>query len=151
EDRLLAAAGPVLGQLRDQTGESAQLFRRQGELRLCVAAAERPVGLRDSAPIGATLSMRAGSAAQVLLACEEPDRLHTGLRGARRRAWALSTVERERGRASVWAGVPRPGVCVVAPVSACGPVARLTRQPGRLHAMSVSDAVRTLADALVRG
>ena len=66
EDRLLAAAGPVLAHLRDRTGESAQLFRRQGDLRLCVAAAERPVGLRDSVPVGATLSMRAGSAAQVL-------------------------------------------------------------------------------------
>src|SRR5699024_11520121 len=83
EARLLAAAGRVVGQLRDQTGEAAQLFRRQGDLRLCVAAAERPVGVRDSVPIGATLSMRAGSAAQVLLAWEEPDRLHTGLRGAR--------------------------------------------------------------------
>ena len=45
EDRLLAAAGPVLGALRDHTNESAQLFRRQGDMRICVAAAERPVGL----------------------------------------------------------------------------------------------------------
>src|SRR4029453_3870262 len=35
EDRLLAAAGPVLAALRDHTGESAQLFRRQGEHRVC--------------------------------------------------------------------------------------------------------------------
>jgi len=42
EDRLLATAGPVLARLRDITGESAQLFRRQGEYRVCVAAAERP-------------------------------------------------------------------------------------------------------------
>src|SRR3954467_12285106 len=42
EDRLLAAAGPVLARLRDITGESAQLWRRQGEHRVCVAAAERP-------------------------------------------------------------------------------------------------------------
>ena len=82
EDRLLAAAGPVLGALRDHTNESAQLFRRQGEYRVCVSAAERPVGLRDSIPVGATLSMKAGSAAQVLLAWEEPDRLHRGLQGA---------------------------------------------------------------------
>ena len=34
--------GPVLGALRDHTGESAQLFRRQGDQRICVAAAERP-------------------------------------------------------------------------------------------------------------
>ena len=42
EDRLLAAAGPVLAALRDHTGESAQLYRRQGDQRICVAAAERP-------------------------------------------------------------------------------------------------------------
>ena len=41
EDRLIAAAGPVLSALRDATGESAQLYRRQGDLRICVAVAER--------------------------------------------------------------------------------------------------------------
>src|SRR5262249_34906540 len=39
EDRLLAVAQPVLAQLRDMTGESAQLYRRQGDARICVAAA----------------------------------------------------------------------------------------------------------------
>ncbi len=43
EDRLLATAGPVLARLRDITGESAQLYRRQGDMRVCAAAAERPV------------------------------------------------------------------------------------------------------------
>ncbi len=62
EDRLLAAAGPVLARLRDITGESAQLWRRQGEHRVCVAAAERPSGLRDTIPVGSQLTMRAGSA-----------------------------------------------------------------------------------------
>ena len=38
EDRLLATAGPVLTHLRDVTGESAQLYRRQGDMRICVAA-----------------------------------------------------------------------------------------------------------------
>ena len=75
EDRLIASAGPVLTQLRDATGESAQLFRRQGDRRVCVAAAERPIGLRDTIPVGIQLTMKAGSAAQVLLAWEEPDRL----------------------------------------------------------------------------
>lgn len=160
EDRLLAAAGPILAQLRDRTGESAQLFRRQGDLRLCVAAVERPVGLRDSVPVGATLSMRAGSAAQVLLAWEEPDRLHTGLRGARfsatmlsgvrRRGWAQSIAERERGVASVSAPVRGPSNRVVAAVSISGPVDRLTRQPGRLHAQPVVEAARALTETLNR-
>ena len=52
EDRLLATAGPVLARLRDITGESSQLWRRQGDYRVCVAAAERPSGLRDTIPVG---------------------------------------------------------------------------------------------------
>ena len=76
---VLATAGPVLARLRDITGESAQLWRRQGDIRVCVAAAERPSGLRDTIPVGSQLTMRAGSAAQVLLAWEDPERMHRGL------------------------------------------------------------------------
>ena len=81
EDRLIAAAGPVLMNLRDATGESAQVFRRQGDARVCVASAERPIGLRDTIPVGTQLSMKAGSAAQVLLAWEDHERLLEGLHG----------------------------------------------------------------------
>lgn len=160
EDRLLASAGPVLANLRDRTTESAQLYRRQGDTRVCVAAAERPMGLRDSIPVGASLSMLAGSAAQILLAWEEPDRLHTGLRGARftatvlsgvrRRGWAQSLGEREAGVASVSAPVRGPSGRVVAAVSISGPIERLTRQPGRLHAPSVMNAAALLTEALAK-
>ena len=161
EDRLLAAAGPVLAALRDHTGESAQLFRRQGDQRICVAAAERPVGLRDSIPVGSALSMQAGSAAQTLLAWEEPDRLHRGLNGAkftastlsavRRRGWAQSIAEREPGVASVSAPVRGPSGRVVASVSISGPIERFTRQPGRQHATAVVAAAGRLTEVLRRG
>jgi DNA-binding IclR family transcriptional regulator len=160
EDRLLAAAGPVLAQLRDVTGESAQLYRRQGDSRVCVAAAERLTGLRDTVPVGSALPMTAGSAAQVLLAWEEPERLHRGLQGAkfqattlsavRRRGWAQSVAEREQGVASVSAPVRGPNNRVVAAVSVSGPLERLTRQPGRLHAVNVMAAAERLSEALRR-
>ena len=160
EDRLLAAAGPVLARLRDITGESAQPFRRQGDFRVCVAAADRPTGLRDSIPVGATLTMQAGSAAQVLLAWEEPDRLHRGLQGSkftatilsgvRRRGWAQSVSEREVGVASVSAPVRGPSGRVVAAVSVSGPLERLSRQPGRLHAAAVVSAANRLTEVLRR-
>src|ERR687886_558025 len=143
-------AGPSTVALRDHTGESAQLYRRQGDQRICVAAAERPMGLRDSIPVGSALTMRAGSAAQVLLAWEEPDRLHRGLQGARftattlsavrRRGWAQSIGEREPGVASVSAPVRAPSGRVVAAVSISGPVERFTRQPGRVHPSGVETA-----------
>ncbi|RZU61580.1 IclR family transcriptional regulator [Zhihengliuella halotolerans] len=158
EDRLIAAAGPLLVQLRDQTGESSQVFRRQGDNRVCVASAERPVGLRDTIPIGTQLSMRAGSAAQVLLAWEDHQRLLDGLQGARftptilagvrRRGWAQSLGEREPGVASVSAPVRGPNNRVIAAVSISGPIERLTRQPGKIHAEAVVATAAQLSGAL---
>lgn len=160
EDRLLAIAQPVLIQLRDQTGESAQLYRRQGDSRICVAAAERATGLRDTVPVGSALPMSAGSAAQVLLAWEEPERMHRGLRGARfsastlaqvrRRGWAASVAEREAGVASVSSPVRDRTGKIVAAVSVSGPIERLTRSPGRLHAPAVVAAGEKITAALRR-
>jgi len=158
EDRLLAVSQPVLIQLRDVTGESAQLYRRQADVRVCVAAAERASGLRDTVPIGAALPMTAGSAAQVLLAWEEGERMHRGLRGAkftattlagvRRRGWAASAAEREVGVASVSAPVRGSGGKVLAAVSVSGPIERLTRSPGRLHAAAVVAAGDRIGELL---
>ncbi len=142
EDRLLAIAQPILVQLRDITGESAQLYRSHADTRICVAAAERTSGLRDTVPVGAALPMTAGSAAQILLAWEDGSRMHRGLRGAkfsaptlaqvRRRGWAATAAEREPGVASVSAPVRGPGGRVIAAVSVSGPIERLTRSPGGL-------------------
>jgi len=158
EDKLLAAATPILFALRDVTGESAQLYRRQGDARMCVAAAERMTGLRDSVPIGAVLTMQAGSGAQILLAWEDPDRLHRGLNNAaftasalaqvRRRGWSQSVGEREAGVASVSAPVRNPAGKVIAALSVSGPIERLTRQPGRLHSLAVVQAAQKLTDSL---
>lgn len=152
--------GPVLTHLRDITGESAQLYRRQGDMRICVAAAERLSGLRDTVPVGSTLTMKAGSSAQILMAWEEPERLHRGLQGARftatalsgvrRRGWAQSIGEREPGVASVSAPVRGPSNRVVAAVSVSGPIERLTRHPGRMHAQAVIDSAARLSEALRR-
>jgi DNA-binding IclR family transcriptional regulator len=160
EDRLLAVAQPILTQLRDLTGESAQLYRRQGDARVCVAAAERASGLRDTVPVGSALPMTAGSAAQVLLAWEEPDRLHRGLRGAkftattlasvRRRGWAQSVAEREQGVASVSAPVRGTGSRVIAAISVSGPIERLSRSPGRMHATPVLQAAERISESMRR-
>ena len=158
EDRLLAIAQPILVQLRDMTGESAQIYRAHAETRICVAAAERTSGLRDTVPVGAALPMTAGSAAQVLLAWEDGGRMHRGLRGAkftattlaqvRRRGWAATAAEREPGVASVSAPVRGPAGRVLAAVSVSGPIERLTRSPGRLHAGAVVAAGEKITELL---
>ncbi len=152
-DRLLEGAGPVLARLRDATGESAQLYRRRGDRRLCIAVAERGSGLRDTVPVGSELPLTAGSAGQVLLAWSPDDPLLARaaftvrtLADVRRRGWAHSVAERESGVASVSAPVRGPEGRVVAAVSVSGPLERLTRTPGRLHA----DAVVAAAAELTR-
>ena len=160
EDRLLAAAAPALAALRDATGESAQLYKRQGDQRICVAVAERLSGLRDSVPVGAALTMQAGSAAQILLAWEDSEKIHRGVKNARftaaqlaadrRRGWAQSVGEREAGVTSVSAPVRGPNGKVIAAVSISGPIERLGRQPGRIHAAAVVATAARLSEYLAR-
>jgi len=155
-DPLLRVAQSVLTQLRDSTGESAQLYRRRGDHRICVAASERSIGLRDTVPVGAALSIVAGSGAQVLLAWDSPAEVLPLLPKARfsartlvevrRRGWAQSVGEREPGVASVSAPVRDRLGRVVAAVCVSGPIDRLTRSPGRLHAAAVVGAARKLSD-----
>ena len=134
EDRLLAAAAPALSALRDATG--------------------------DSVPVGAALTMQAGSAAQILLAWEDSEKIHRGLTNARftaaqlsadrRRGWAQSVGEREAGVASVSAPVRAPNGKVIAAVSISGPIERLGRQPGRIHAAAVVATAARLTEYLAR-
>lgn len=134
---LAELAGPVLARLRDVTGESAQLYVRSGDTRVCVAALESPHSLRTIVAIGAVLPMDRGSAAKVL----------AGTGAVMRRGWAESVEERERGVASVSAPV-LVGDRVVAAVSVSGPLERTSRQPGRHYAEAVVAAAGELAGSL---
>ncbi len=164
EDKLLIVAPTALERLRDATGESAQLFRRHGEQRICVASAERLTGLRDSVPTGTLLTMQAGSAAQILVAWEDAQKIQrtlsrpggakfttSTLAAVRRRGWAQSVGEREAGVASVSAPVRAPNGKVVAAVSISGPIERLSRQPGRIHSAAVVATADRLSEYLAKG
>jgi DNA-binding IclR family transcriptional regulator len=157
-DPLLTGAAPVLVRLRDRTGESAQLYRRYGDERVCVAAAERATGLRTAVPIGARLPMAAGSAAHVLTAWAPADDVAGLLATARfgprtlaevrRRGWAYSVAQREAGVASVSAPVRDRAGLVVAAISVSGPIERLGRRPGPRFAPHVTAAAAALSARL---
>jgi DNA-binding IclR family transcriptional regulator len=156
-DPLLAAAGPVLAWVRDECGESAQLYRRDGAERVCVAVAERSSGLRTTVPVGARLPLTAGSGAQVLCAWADPESLDLPARAAfsarslaeiRRRGWAHSVGQREAGVASVSAPVFGADQALLAAVSISGPVERLGRTPGPRFAPIVAAGARRISAAL---
>ena len=138
---LASAARVALEWLRDRTGESVQLYVPRGEERVCVVSLQSPHSLRTIVAVGAALPMDRGSAGRVLR--DEPD--------ARRRGWADSVEERERGVASVSAPVRTPasqGGRVVAAVSVSGPVERTTRSPGRRYAPDAVEAAGKVERAL---
>lgn len=160
-DPLVAAAGAVLAWVRDESGESAQLYRRDGDVRVCIAAAERTSGLRTTVPLGARLPLTAGSGAQVLCAWLDEATLADLLPSAtfservlaevRRRGWAQSVAQREAGVASVSAPVraPEKGE-VIAAISISGPIERLGRAPGQRYAPILVAGARRLTTALAR-
>ncbi|SEG61713.1 transcriptional regulator, IclR family [Saccharopolyspora kobensis] len=157
-DPLLEAATTVLPKLRDITGESVQLYRRDGLQRLCIATAEPPSGLRDTVPVGTALPMTAGSGAKVLAAWADPATQRAVLAEAvfgertlmevRRRGWAQSVAERESGVASVSAPVKDSQGAVVAAISVSGPIDRMGRRPGARWAADLLAAAEALQNRL---
>ena len=146
-DTLVDAASDVLSALSLKTGESAQLFIRDGSSRVCIAAFDRPTGLRDTVPVGAVLSLQAGSGAKALMAWS-PDggtnATTAELAQVRRRGWAESVAEREAGVASVSAPVFDGAGVVVAAVGVSGPIDRFGASPGKRFGSAVREAARML-------
>ncbi len=134
---LAERAGPALEALRDETGESAQLYVAEGNQRVCVASLESPHGLRTIVRLGASLPLDRGSAGKVLRA--EPNVLARG--------WADSVEEREAGVASVSAPIFDVAGRVHAAIGVSGPVERTSRTPGRRYAKAVVRAARAVEAA----
>ena len=128
-------ARPVVADLRDRTGESAQLFVREGSQRRCVLSLESTHGLRWIVPHGAVLPLEVGSAGRVL----SGETSRTG--------WIESVGEREPGVASVSAPVAGPDGTTIAAVSVSGPIERLTRHPGTRFGDAVIAAAARISAA----
>lgn len=128
------AAGPALEDLRAATGESVQLYRRDGEHRVCVVSLESAHELRTIVPAGARLPLRVGSAGRILAGEVAPG------------GWIASVGERAPGVASVSAPVVLRGA-VVAAVGISGPLERLGDDPGGRYGSAVVAAAEAIGRA----
>lgn len=133
---LVEIARDALGDLSSQTGESVQLFVREGTQRRCVVSLESPHGLRWIVPQGSLLPLDVGSAGRVLSG--ETTKF----------GWVQSVGEREAGVASVSAPVSAIDGSTVAAVSVSGPIERLTRHPGKRFGAAVVEAAARISGAL---
>jgi len=156
-------AHPSLERLATSTGETAQLYVRSLDERVCVDIAESPNELRTIVPIGAALPLTSGSAGKLFLAwasrddadrlietLDEPHaaRLRQQVATARRRGWADSVAEREAGVGSVSAPVVGPHGGIVAVVSVSGPTSRIGRASAKRYAPAVVAAAREIERAI---
>ncbi|MCU1500982.1 MAG: putative IclR family transcriptional regulator [Ilumatobacteraceae bacterium] len=133
---LAELARPALVALRDRTGESVQLYVREGDARRCIVSLQSPHALRWTVAEGALLPLGIGSAGKVLDG--------TGIGGARRGGASNGVVEsveeREPGVASVSAPVTDRDGVILGAVSVSGPVERLSRAPRRRFGRDVERA-----------
>ncbi|RLE16874.1 MAG: IclR family transcriptional regulator, partial [Actinobacteria bacterium] len=86
---LAELARPVLEELRNETGESVQMFVREDGQRRCVLSLESTHGLRWIVPEGALFPLEVGSAGRLLSGAST------------REGWIQSIGEREPGVVSV--------------------------------------------------
>jgi DNA-binding IclR family transcriptional regulator len=156
-------AHPWLERLARATGESAQLYVREDDVRICIDAVESDNELRTIVAVGATLPLTKGSAGKVFLAwgaerdrrrvlatlpAKEAARLERTLGTTARRGWADSTGEREPGVASVSAPVFDAAGAPVAAVSVSGPADRIGARRARQYGPAVTAAARGIEAAL---
>jgi DNA-binding IclR family transcriptional regulator len=132
---LAEAARPALEALRSATGESVQLYVREGGDRVCTVSLESAHELRTIVPEGARLPLGVGSAGRILAGEPDPD------------AWTASVEERAPGVASVSAPVVVDDA-VVAAVGISGPLGRLGADPGSRFGADVVAAARAIEAAL---
>ena len=156
-DPLLAAGAAVLPQLRETTGESVQLYRREGtsrvlsppwnRLRVFAIGPGRGTAADDGGlgGQGATRPRRCRHQKAVLPTAKFTDRT---LAEVRRRGWAQSVAEREPGVASVSAPVRDGRGVVIAAISVSGPIDRIGRRPGARWAADLLSAAEALTRRL---
>ena len=148
-------ARPALERLARSTGESAQLFVRDGDRRICVDTVESDQELRTIVQVGASLPLTKGSAGKVFLAWGPPprdeeidERLDRQIAVTARRRWADSFGEREAGVASVSAPILGPSGELLAVISVSGPASRLATLRSKSYAPAVLEAARDVEAAL---
>ena len=161
-------ARPAMVGLARATGESAQLYVRSQDERICIDAVESESELRTIVRVGASLPLTAGSAGKVFLAWTSeldrerlledvrpftkstPDapRLRNEIGSIRKRGWASSAGEREPGVASVSAPICDQRGDLVGVVSVSGPETRLGRSHARRYAPEVVVAAREIERSL---
>lgn len=149
---LVEIVRPIMLELRARTGESVQLYVREGDARICVASVEPAAGLRVTVPTGSVLPLYLGSGGKAFLPwADDGERFGISpddLAQIRARGWAESVAEREVGVASVSAPILDDSDRVRSVLAVSGPLDRFGQNPGTKYGEIVVAAAREAARLL---
>jgi DNA-binding IclR family transcriptional regulator len=168
---LREAALPVMRELRDRFGETANLSIIVGNERLCIASIEGIYEVRSVGVVGQRSPLHSGAAARAILAFLPDDRIHRHLaevtlarltdqtitdparlwdaiQEARRLGHVVTMGERTAGAMSVAAPIWNGYNEVIGSINVTGPATRMSTYPIQDLAAAVTEAGRTVSRAL---
>lgn len=161
---VVATARPIVESLRDQTGETAALFKLQDDLSICILEFASRHVLSISRGVGHSLKIAQGSTGKAMLAFLEPQRqaeflsgipanaqrkrLENSLKAARQSGYATSRGEIFVGAVAVSAPYFDHRGSVVGSVGLYGPEARINDRKITEYSALVREAGRKISTLL---
>ncbi|MGP3927828.1 IclR family transcriptional regulator [Streptomyces sp. 8N616] len=155
-------AQEVMRALAEDTGETVNLYVRQGMSRFVVAQHESTATVRNVVPVGTRMPLWAGAAGKVLLAGspdlvkeaaaaspygpEAADSLRAAAEAAAELGYAVTHGEREFGASGVAAPVTNGSGRIVAALALGGPTSRFTAERVTGFITAVTEAARRLSN-----
>jgi DNA-binding IclR family transcriptional regulator len=145
---LINLAVPVMKKVSEESGETVNLFVRDGDYRVCYESIESKYGLKHSAPIGIKLPLWAGASGKCFLAFDkdieleeifkqavpltqntisDPEFFLEEIKQIRAKGLSLSNSEREEGVSSMAAPIFNRNSKMVAAITISGPEFRLKK------------------------
>ncbi|RKE78175.1 IclR family transcriptional regulator [Rhizobium sp. AG855] len=137
---------PLLAQLVDQTGESAAVYAREGDERVCLFRHDSHQSIRHSARVGDLLPLDRGAPGRVILA-------FTGKTGTvydetREKGFYVAFGERDPQVASIAVPIFRDGDKLFGSLALTGPPARFTEEAISKNLEILQMAARKLSAAM---
>lgn len=144
--RPAAIIEPLLAELSERTGESATLYAREGDMRVCLFRHESTQSIRHAARIGDTMPLDRGAPGRVILAFDGgSDPIAAEIRA---RGWHCTRGERDPQVASLAAPVFRDGRNLFGTLCLTGPPSRFTDEAVDAHLPILLDGAARLSVAM---
>lgn len=137
---------PILAELSDETGESASVYAREGDVRICLYRRDSKQAIRHAARAGNALVLDKGSPGHVILAFSgQPGELYDLIR---QRGYHITFGERDPEVSSLSVPLFRDGDVVFGSIAISGPTSRFTQEAIARNIPLVKSAATRLNQAM---